>query len=170
MKKEDVVEFYKTLAEKGVDIWLDGGWAVDALLSRQTRPHEDIDIVIQQKDVLETRKLLEFQGYNDILRDDTSAWNFVLGDDKNHLVDIHVIRFDENGNGLYGLEKEGIMYPAASLTGVGKIGGLSVRCISPEHLVKFHMGYKLDENDFKDVSALCKRFNLELPKEYLNIK
>jgi len=29
-----------------IHVWLDGGWAVDALLGEQTRPH--LDIVIEQ--------------------------------------------------------------------------------------------------------------------------
>jgi hypothetical protein len=32
--------------------------------------------------------------------------------------------------------------------------------------VKFHTGYKVDENDYHDVQLLCKHFNLELPVEY----
>lgn len=164
MKGEDVIELYKALESLGITIWLDGGWAVDALLGEQTRPHEDVDIVIQEKDVLALRKYLESKNYHDIIRDDTSSWNFVLGDKENHLVDVHVIRFDKDGNGLYG--PKGEMYPAASLTGVGKVDDLTVKCISAESLVKFHTGYKLDEKDYKDVLALCKKFNLKLPKEY----
>jgi lincosamide nucleotidyltransferase A/C/D/E len=170
MKAEDVIEFYETVSKKGIDIWLDGGWAVDALLGEQTRPREDVDIVIQQKDVLELRRLLESRGYHDVIRDDTRAWNFVLGDNKGHVIDIHVITFDRNGNGLYGSEQKGLMYPAASLTGIGRVGKLSVRCISAEYLVKFHTGYKLDENDFKDISALCGRFAIVLPREYIKFK
>jgi lincosamide nucleotidyltransferase A/C/D/E len=33
-------------------------------------------------------------------------------------------------------------------------------------MVKFHTGYKLDENDYHDVAALCRRFGMELPDEY----
>jgi lincosamide nucleotidyltransferase A/C/D/E len=165
MKFEDVIELYKALESLGITIWLDGGWAVDALLGEQTRPHEDVDIVIQEKDVSVLRKYLESQNYHDIIRDDTSSWNFVLGDKEGHLIDIHVIRFEKEGNGLYG--PKGEMYPAGSLVGVGKIGDLPVKCISADHLVKFHTGYKVDEKDYKDVVALCERFNLELPREYI---
>jgi lincosamide nucleotidyltransferase A/C/D/E len=34
------------LAAEGIQGWLAGGWGVDALLGRQTRPHNDIDLVI----------------------------------------------------------------------------------------------------------------------------
>jgi len=29
-------------------------------------------------------------------------------------------------------------------------------------------GYKIDEDDKKDVSALCEKFGIKLPKEYLS--
>jgi len=35
----------------GIRVWIDGGWGVDALLAEQTRPHEDLDIVIPEGDV-----------------------------------------------------------------------------------------------------------------------
>jgi lincosamide nucleotidyltransferase A/C/D/E len=56
MTSGDVVDFYKIVTQLGVDLWIDGGWGVDALLGEQTRPHRDLDIAIQQKDVpVETR-------------------------------------------------------------------------------------------------------------------
>lgn len=170
MKASDVVGLYTQLSNLGVKVWLDGGWAVDALLEKQTRSHEDVDIVVQEKDVPKLREFLVENGYKDIERDDTSVWNFVLGDNDGHLVDMHVIVLDDKGNGLYGPVERGIMYPAASLTGRGKINGHLVRCISPEYLVKFHSGYKLDENDYKDVVALCERFGIEYPPKYTHLK
>lgn len=156
MEAPDVINLYEALTKNGIDIWLDGGWDVDALLGEQTRPHEDVDIVIQQKDVSRLRELLAVQGYQDVERDDTSAWNFVLGDSKDHLVDVHVFTFDAEGNGLYGPVEKGVTYPAASLTGSGNVNGHSVKCISAECIVKFHTGYEPDENDIKDPYSTLK--------------
>jgi lincosamide nucleotidyltransferase A/C/D/E len=166
MTAEEVVELYNQLESLGVEIWIDGGWGVDALLGKQTRPHEDVDIVIQQKDLPVLRGLLEDQGYRDVPRDDTSDWNFVLGDDEGHRVDVHAIVFDDKKNGLYGPVERGVMYPAQSLTGTGVIDDQKVRCISAESMVKFHTGYELKESDYKDVSALCEKFGIDLPPEY----
>ena len=99
-------------------------------------------------------------------RDDTSAWNFVLGDEAGRLVDVHVVVLDANGNGVFGPPERGVMYPAASLTGRGRVGGHAVKCVSAEWLVKFRTGYNLRECDFKDVGALCARFGIEYPAEY----
>ncbi|MGH2582869.1 MAG: nucleotidyltransferase domain-containing protein [Anaerolineales bacterium] len=163
---QDVITLYQDLEAIGIDIWIDGGWGVDALLEKQTREHEDVDIVIEQKDVRALRKFLEVRGFTDVPRDDTSDWNFVLGDQNGRLVDVHSIVFDEHGNGLYGPVDKGVMYPAESLTGQGTIAGHSVRCISPDWMVKFHSRYELDENDFQDVSALCEKFGIPLPDEF----
>lgn len=113
--------------------------------------------------------LLERKSYHDVQRDDTSPWNFVLGNDSGHELDVHAVVFDDKRNGLYGPIEKRIMYPAGSLTGTGTIDGLSVRCISPEHMVKFPTGYKLRESDYKDVAALCERFGIEMPEEYTKL-
>jgi lincosamide nucleotidyltransferase A/C/D/E len=140
---------------------VDGGWAVDAQLGHQTRPHADLDIAMPHRGVPELRRILDKRGYADVPRDDTREFNFVLGDDKGHLVDIHTYTFDEQGKLIFGEP-----YPPDSLTGRGAILGYPVRCITPEWLVKFHTGYPLDEADFHDVRLLCKCFGIELPDEY----
>jgi len=33
-------------------------------------------------------------------------------------------------------------------------------------MVRFHSGYTLDENDYRDVLALCEKFGLELPEAF----
>jgi hypothetical protein len=45
-----------------------------------------------------------------------------------------------------------------------------VKCISPEYVVKFHSGYVLAEQDFRDVSAICDMYGLPLPSEYARFK
>jgi lincosamide nucleotidyltransferase A/C/D/E len=97
-------------------------------------------------------------------------FNFVLADKKGREIDVHVISRDQNGNGIYGPPEMGLMYPADSLNGSGIINDCPVRCISPEWTVKFHSGYTLTEKDYKDVSALCKKYGLALPQEYLQFK
>jgi lincosamide nucleotidyltransferase A/C/D/E len=166
MTPVDVIDLYTTLENLGVEIWIDGGWGVDALLGEQTRPHKDLDITLQEKDIPMLRQFLQTRGYREIKLEETRPWNFVLGDDDGREVDVHVIVLDDRGNGLYGPLETGEMYPAASLTGTGGIEGQMVRCISPEWMVKFHSGYELKEKDFRDVSALCRKFRITLPVAY----
>ncbi len=169
MKSSEVISIYKMLKDNEIDVWLDGGWGVDALLGHQTREHKDIDIVIQQKDVLKLRKILEEEGLKEVKRVDTSDWNFVLGK-ANLLLDVHVVTFDEKGNGIYGPRKRGIFYPAYSFKRTGKIEGFPVKCLTADYQVESHRGYEIDENDINDVFALCKKFGIALPKEYIKYK
>ena len=167
MESVKVVNLYKMLTGFGIKIWLDGGWGVDALLGKQTRKHGDVDIVIQQCDVEKLREKLYGEGYQEKIQDDTSDWNFVLMDNKGGVVDVHVITFDSEGNGIYGPKDKGIMYPAYSFLGKGSIDGLLLDCLSAEFQVLSHTGYEIDDNDRKDVFALCTQFGVPIPKEYL---
>jgi lincosamide nucleotidyltransferase A/C/D/E len=170
MTSVDVLDLYRMISEKRVEIWIDGGWGVDALLGKQTRPHKDLDIAIQEKDVPVLRQALQMRGYEEVKQEGARPWNFVLGDKNAREIDVHVIVLDDSGNGIYGPPEKGEMYPAASLCGTGMIDGRAVRCISPEWAVKFHSGYELKEKDFQDVSALCKKFGIELPPIYEHFK
>jgi len=38
MNIADVIDLYTQLENLGIEVWLDGGWGVDALLGEQTRP------------------------------------------------------------------------------------------------------------------------------------
>lgn len=161
MTASEVIEFVQLLEQHHIDVIIDGGWGVDALLGEQTRLHNDLDIAVQHKDVPQIRALLEARGFTDDPRDDTRDCNFVLCDEEGHLIDFHSFTFDEAGNLTFGVE-----YPFKSLTGTGSINGCPIKTITPEWMVKFHTGYPLDENDYKDVKALCQRFGVEMPAEY----
>ncbi len=161
MTAQDVVEIVQLLAQHSIELCIDGGWGVDALLGEQTRPHSDLDIAVPHHHVEQIRALLQARGYRDVPRDDTWECNFVLGDEQGRQIDIHSYTFDDQGRCVHG-----VPYPADSLTGSGLIAGYPVRCVPPAWMVQFHTGYPLDENDYHDVRLLCKRFNIPLPKEY----
>lgn len=161
MSADMAVQLIQLFEQQGIEVVIDGGWGVDALLGRQTRKHNDLDIALQHRDVPHLRTLLEERGFKDIPRDDTRACNFVLGNDSGHEVDIHSYTYDAQGQLIFG-----VAYPPASLTGRGSIQGHPVKCITPEWAIKFHAGYELDDDDYHDVSALCEHFGIALPSEY----
>jgi len=163
----DVCGFLDLMASRGVHVRLDGGWAVDACLGSQTRTHADLDIVMEECHVSVAMAALEERGYTPVPRPDTRAWNFVLGDNGGHQIDFHVIVLAEDGRGIYGPPENGDSWPAEALTGKGSINGRIVDCTTPEWLVRSHTGYLLDENDWADVSALCDRFGIPIPDDYL---
>jgi lincosamide nucleotidyltransferase A/C/D/E len=166
MNVQDVITLYTELETQGITTWLDGGWGVDALLGRQTRPHADVDIFIKEKDVARIRALLESKGYKEIKLVMARPFNFVYGDAAGREIDIHAFNFDGRGSFTYGLGEKMETFPAAVLSGTGMIDGREVKCISPEWAVKWHTGYKPREGDYKDVAALCRKFRIKLPEEY----
>lgn len=165
MKAEDVIRLLGRLGENALDVWIDGGWAVDALLGRETRPHDDLDVVVEDRDVERLRELLAEDGYRPVPREDTSPWNFVLGDDAGRKVDVHVIVLDAHGDGRYGPSEQEAVFPAASLVGTGTIAGRAVRCISAEFMVRFMAPWQdvRGEPYAKAIAALCEAYGLERP-------
>jgi lincosamide nucleotidyltransferase A/C/D/E len=167
MTAQDVIAFLRLLQAHGIPVVIDGGWAVEALVAsgpqgfQPTRRHADLDIAVRIGDAARIRGLLAGRGYSEVPLDDSCECNFVLGDDEGHRIDVHSYAFDDEGNFI-----RGVPYPFESLGGHGSIAGFPVRCIAPEWLVKFHSGYAVDENDYRDVKALCGRFGLVLPEEY----
>ncbi len=51
MQAEDVIRLYTLLLEHGVQLWIDGGWGIDALLQQQTHPHKDLDVLVPLADL-----------------------------------------------------------------------------------------------------------------------
>ena len=169
MTSRDVTAFYRRMEAIGVEIWIDGGWGVDALLGEQTRTHGDLDIVVQEKDVAPVIAFLESCGFRDLPREDSRPWNFAMGNTNGKEIDFHVIVLDEEGNGLYGPPESGEgMYPAAALQSRGTIADVSVRCISPEFQISSHTGYRCAATDVHDVTALAEKFGLLMPEQYLS--
>ncbi len=161
MKAEDVVEFIQRMEENDIDVVVDGGWGVDALLGHQTRQHDDLDIAIQHQDLPRLSELMSARCYSHFPTPSETEFNFTLVDAEGRRVDVHTYTFDSDGKLV-----EGIEYPIESLAGSGTINGYSVRCITAEWMVKFHAQYEPDETDFRDVLALCTRFGLALPETY----
>lgn len=159
MKAEEVLKIYNLLKENDITSHVDGGWGIDALLGRQTRPHNDLDIAVARNDVEKLRNVLK--DYKEKKKDGSTEWNFILEDQESHEIDVHVFEFDDKGNNVYGIE-----YPKDSLTGVGTINGVTVNCIAAEYVIKFHENYEPKEKDLQDIKALCEKFDLKHPKNY----
>src|SRR5262249_2802479 len=51
LTERDVVAAVRRLENAGIDYWIEGGWGVDALLSEQTRPHDDLDLGVRMEDI-----------------------------------------------------------------------------------------------------------------------
>jgi 2'-5' RNA ligase len=59
-----VLKIADALDEAGVRYWIRGGWGVDALAGRQTRAHEDLDIVIDDHAHVRAVEAIEGLGFS----------------------------------------------------------------------------------------------------------
>ncbi len=165
MRSTDVVALYRQLEDIGVAIWIDGGWAVDAVLGRQTRPHQDLDIAIEARDLPALRRVLEQRGYREFPTEDSTPWNFVLVDGSGRKIDIHLVVLDQDA-GVWGEPLEGIAYPAGSLTGQGVIEGTPVRCVRADFQFQFKTSYPPRDKDRQDVQALAALLGRQTPETH----
>lgn len=165
MSAKDVVDLLGRLKEAGIDAWLDGGWAVDAALETQTRPHDDLDLVVELRHVEELQELLGKMGY--VLAGGGAPKSFELTDDEGRQVDVHPVVLSQSGDGIYLMDNgEACVYPAAGFAGTGRVLGRRVRCLTPEVQMLCHTGYEPHLTSFDDVWALSRRFNIPVPEEY----
>jgi lincosamide nucleotidyltransferase A/C/D/E len=162
MRANDVVEVLDALERAGIAVWLNGGWGVDALLEEQTRPHDDLDVVAGTDDIPALIVILGKLGFTKLNTWPDSPETFVLGDPDDRRVDVHPVRFDEEGNGVQRIRTGEWTYPASGFDGRGVVGGRAVHCLTPEVQVMTHGGYEFDEDDHRDMEALRERFGVQL--------
>jgi lincosamide nucleotidyltransferase A/C/D/E len=133
MTADDVLRVLDLLEEAGVDVWLDGGWGIDALLREQTRPHNDLDIAMRHEDVPLFMQAMGQAGF--WLVEGGTPKNFVVVDDQGHEVDVHLVdinttELDDQGVERYG--PNGLGYEVGSLEGHGTVLGREVSCCTAE--------------------------------------
>jgi lincosamide nucleotidyltransferase A/C/D/E len=163
MTGESVLEILALLERAAVEVWLDGGWGVDALLGQETRSHHDLDVILAVRDLPRLREALAAQGFAP--KPDGTATNFVLADARGREVDVHAIAFDARGFGVFRLpDGRSWPFPPAAFRGRGRVGEREVRCLSAEAQVQCHgQGYAPTEKDLADMERLQERFGVVLP-------
>ncbi len=163
MTAERVLELLATLRARGVSATLDGGWGVDALLGRETRPHEDLDLVVALCDAQRIQDALGPLGF--ALHEDQRPVRFVLRRAGEQL-DFHTVTFDAAGGGVQPQPGGGsFRYPPEGFVR-GQVRGEWVPCISPSVQVRCHLGYEPTAKDAEDVLRLCRAFGLPIPEPY----
>jgi lincosamide nucleotidyltransferase A/C/D/E len=181
VRAEDVISIHQSLSANGIQVWLTGGWGIDALLREQTRPHKDLDLIVLVDDIARMRDLLGRDGY--ALKElwSENSWvvdaqgveiptAFVLRDSEGREIDVHAMRLDDRGNGVPVWAEEELVFRREDLAGEGIIGGVVVRCLSPEMQVLGHMGYDLPNEQLRDLELLHERFGVEYSKSHLSTR
>lgn len=165
MPATEVVAIVQHLENDQLFVSIDGGWGVDALLGEQTRPHDDLDLVIDFDQIAAVREALTTHGYQPCL--DEMPTRFVLKAPGDRRIDFHPMHFDESGFAHQQLPG-GKLFTCriSALNGAGQISGRAVRCLNPELQLAVHTGYEPVATDRRDVQLLCDRFGLIPPEDY----
>ena len=168
MQATEVVCLYRDLDTQGVELWLLGGWGVDALLGRQTRNHHDLDVLVDVTKLERLRRRLEDLGFRfSYVWDDEVWWvtddswsepepqptAFVYRHPDGREVDVHVVRREKNGT-ITMLWTSPYRLTAEGLTGRGTLDGQPVRCLTAEMQRKAHTGYELPPHHLADMQLL----------------
>jgi lincosamide nucleotidyltransferase A/C/D/E len=159
----DVVRVVGLLERAEIEIWLDGGWGVDALLGEETRPHADLDLVLRASDFARVRAALGAAGFRE--RPGATGANAVFESDTGCAVDAHGVEIDPRGFAIFSLpDGRHWPFPPSALRGEGRVAGRAVRCLSAEAQVHCHgQGYTPTEKDLQDMERLQARFGVVLP-------
>lgn len=152
MDRNQVTALLDELAAHGLRVWVAGGWAVDAVIGWQTRPHGDLDLAVdatQQRDLL---ALLDRLGF--VTTVDWLPVRAELTAPDGRKVDVHPVTFRPDGSGVQeGLDGQSFAYAADGFA-EGVIAGRRVPCLSVVQQLQFREGYPLRAVDYHDLALL----------------
>ncbi len=166
MNADAVLKVVDALDAAGLQVWLDGGWGVDALLGQQTREHEDVDVVVELERIDEVVHALGPLGFR--LVADHLPTRAVLRSADGRQVDLHPVSFDDAGIGWQrgaGPDGTDCPYPADGFAR-GQLLARTVPCLTARLQVAHHCGYERRARDRHDMAALAEAFDLALREPY----
>ena len=159
MTSEDVLSVLALLQRARVDVWIGGGWGIDALIGEQTREHRDLDLMHRKHHEAAVMAALSEMGFTESL--DWRPVRFVMTDPDGREIDLHPLVFTEDGSAVQAsLEPERpFIYPSSCFV-TGVISGTTVPCLSAEQQVYFHQGYEPSDRDRHDMAQLRQAFGI----------
>jgi len=144
-----------------------GGWAIDALLGEQHRPHSDLDVWVEAASTEALIVALVESGVDRLYPwPGDRPWNFVVHDGRRRRVDLHLYERLDGGWLQFGSVRSPYRFTERDLEGGGSIGGHAVRCESAVFALANHTGYEPRDVDRQDVARLCDRFRLDRPPRF----
>jgi len=162
----EVLSVLDALQAKGLRVWLDGGWGVDALLEEETRTHQDVDLVVELEALSDVMDTLGGLGF-DLVEDDVPTRAVMRATDGRQ-VDPHPVSFATDGTGWQrGASPDGsdCAYPPSGF-GQGRILDRVVPCLAPGLQLEHHRGYDPRDRDRADMAHLANRFGLSRADPY----
>ncbi|MGW2384019.1 nucleotidyltransferase domain-containing protein [Streptomyces sp. NPDC001658] len=159
MTADHVLSVLALLRQAGADVWIGGGWGIDALVGEQTREHRDLDLVHRQEQEPAVVAALAGAGFVETL--EWRPIRFVVTAADGREIDLHPLVFADDGSALQVSPdpERPFAYPASCFV-TGTIGGTTVPCLSAEQQVRFHQGYEPSERDRHDMAQLRRAFGI----------
>ena len=145
----DIVDWLETRA---VVYQINGGWAVDALVGHQTRPHRDLDLFVDAAAVDDIVGWLTARGYT--AETDWLPARLELRSGSLR-VDVHPMVLDSDGNGVQGGLGGEVFEHSRSMRTSGVVSGRAVVVATANRLRELHEGYELREVDVHDLHLLA---------------
>ncbi|WP_078900436.1 nucleotidyltransferase domain-containing protein [Streptomyces sp. SBT349] len=162
MTADDVLAVLTLLRRAGVEVWVGGGWGIDALIGERTRDHRDLDLMHRAGQEPAALTALSGAGFAETV--DWRPVRFVVAASDGRELDLHPLVFAADGSAVQTSLTPGrpFTYPASCFV-TGTIGGTTVPCLSVEQQVLFHQGYEPAERDRHDMAQLRRVFGIATP-------
>jgi lincosamide nucleotidyltransferase A/C/D/E len=152
MPASSALEVLDALRVSGCKAWILGGWGVDALVGRETRPHRDLDLAIDAGQEAAALTALAALGF--AVETDWRPIRVELRAPPSLSVDLHSVAFDPQGDGRQaGPNGTFYDYPRGCFT-TGRIAGVAVACASVTLQLSAHTGYEPRDVDRHDLDLL----------------
>ena len=140
------------LVQCDVPAWVAGGWGVDALVGRESRTHDDLDVLIPEAAPDRARRRLVAAGFAVTL--DELPTRFEMALTTFGVVDLHPIQIDAGGSRLALPDGGWWTYSRGALDAEGKIGTRRCCCLSAYEQLRLHHGYEPRDIDRADIALL----------------
>ncbi|MET9724386.1 nucleotidyltransferase domain-containing protein [Streptomyces zaomyceticus] len=159
MTADDVRTVLDLLRQAKADVWIGGGWGIDALIGEQTRDHRDLDLMHRQDQEDLVLAALREAGFVETL--DHRPVRFVMTAPDGREIDLHPLVFSHDGSAEQASNEPGspFLYPPTCFV-TGTIHGSPVPCLSAEQQVYFHQGYEPSPRDRHDMAQLRRAFGI----------
>lgn len=160
MPAEEVLAVVDWLEARGAVHVITGGWAVDALVGRATRPHRDLDVIVEAGVCDGLARWLRGRGY-----EVAADWLPIRIELRRGRcgVDLHPMKVDGRGDGVQaGFGTQVFEHRAADRTR-GRIGGRRVVIATAARLMELHRGYEPRPEDLHDIALLRRLLQSDEP-------
>lgn len=160
MPAEEVLAVVDWLEARGAVHVITGGWAVDALVGRATRPHRDLDVIVEAGACDGLARWLRGRGYEAV-----ADWLPIRIELRRGRcgVDLHPMKVDGRGDGVQaGFGTQVFEHRAADRTR-GRIGGRRVVVATAARLMELHRGYEPRPEDLHDIALLRRLLQSDEP-------